>query len=126
MLCINQFWDMAEKGHIWQNWDTKVAIHLFTPVNTRLHFLSKTLWAMIYKTSTYIIELLSLLQLSQQTFYFNFSKRMVEYRQFTLTYSVSQCAKNPKLFKTWGHAQHTFHISLQIPQLFHYKNFRYQ
>ena len=36
--------------------------HKVTSVDTRLQFLSKKLWAIIYKTSTNISELLSLLQ----------------------------------------------------------------
>ena len=49
---------MVEKGCIWQDWDVIVVVSLFTSVNTRLHLLSKKLWAMIHKTFTHVNELL--------------------------------------------------------------------
>ena len=58
MFCINQLWNMAEIGRIWRDWDAIMAISIFTFVNTKLQLLSKTLWAMIHKTSTHVNEVL--------------------------------------------------------------------
>ena len=80
-----QLWNMAEIGRIWRDWDAIMAISIFTFVNTKLQLLSKTLWAMIHKTSTHLNEVLLLVQWSQQTFYLNFFRKVAEYRRFTLS-----------------------------------------
>ena len=59
MFCINQFWNMAEIGHIWRYWDAgTVTISLFTSLNTRLLFSRKIVGYDAPKTSTHVNELL--------------------------------------------------------------------
>ena len=70
------------------------------------------------KTGLPHILVLLLLQWSCQTyffFFFFFFPKKMECGQFTLTDSVSECAKNRKLFKTWGHAHSISCACAQTP-----------
>ena len=57
-LLINLETCWKKDAFIWRDWDTMVAISLFTSVNTRLQLLSKNVWVMIHKTSTHVNTLL--------------------------------------------------------------------
>ena len=69
------------------------------------------------KTGLPHILVLLLLQWSCQTsfFFFFFFPKKMECGQFKLTDSVSECAKNRKLFKTWGHAHSISCACAQTP-----------
>ena len=65
-------------------------------------------------TSTYTSALIASMKLPNLFLFFFFPKKM-ECRQFTLTDSVSECAKNRKLLKTWGHAHSISCACAQTP-----------
>ena len=66
---------MAEKGCIWWDWNTIVAISLFTSVNTRLQLLSKKLWARSTRLPDILINCSYQLNEADKLFISIFSKK---------------------------------------------------
>ena len=73
---------MVEKGCIWRDWDTIVAISLFISVNTRLQSLSKKIAGYDHHKTFPRMLMNCLYQFNEAGKHFNFFKKVAEYRCF--------------------------------------------